>query len=186
MFLIDLAILAYSVILHEIAHGWVADHLGDPTARLRGRLTLNPVPHIDPVMTIALPLVLTLTGSHFLFGAAKPVPVDPFNFREPKKDMALVAAAGPLTNLLIALILSLILKIFPNNLVVYGVQINVFLAVFNLLPIPPLDGSKVFGLPSYLDRYGMIFIFMAIFFLSPIINAIIYPITNFILGFLLP
>lgn len=159
--LIMLLILIFSAILHEIAHGLVAERLGDPTARLAGRLTLNPKSHIDPIMSIALPLILILSGSPVIFGAAKPVPVDPFNLRDGRKDVALVSLVGPLTNVIIAVIAAVILKILrltapgiPDSFIftfVYPIllmitQINLLLAIFNLLPIPPLDGSKVFAL----------------------------------------
>lgn len=154
--LIGLPILLFSAILHEVAHGLVADRLGDPTARLSGRLTLNPLPHIDPFMTILLPLLLIFSGSHIIFGGAKPVPIDPFNLKDGKKDVALVALAGPATNLIIAVIGALLLHglSFTNfsfsAFVVYFLQIvislNIYLAIFNFLPIPPLDGSKVFAL----------------------------------------
>jgi len=195
MFILQFAILIYSVILHEIAHGWVADYLGDPTARLKGRLTLDPRPHIDPIMTILLPLLLVLSGSPVVFGAAKPVPIDPFNFRELKKDTALTAAAGPVTNLLIALFFALLIRIMPLDLFFYAVQINVFLAVFNLLPIPPLDGSKVLAgiLPDQLatvllslERFGFMFIILILFFFNGVINNFVLPISQTILHFLLP
>lgn len=148
-----LTILVFSAILHEVAHGVVADRLGDPTARLVGRLTLNPLPHIDPIMSILLPLMLILSGSPVIFGAAKPVPVDPFNLRDGRRDMALVALAGPLTNVLIAILGAIILHLlganltsFLNFLVLQIVRLNLLLAIFNLIPIPPLDGSKVFTL----------------------------------------
>ncbi len=154
--LISLVILIFSAILHEIAHGLVAERLGDPTARLAGRLTLNPKNHIDPLMSIFLPLILLISGSPIIFGAAKPVPVDPFNLRDGRKDLAIVSLAGPLTNVLIAIIASLILKItfLSPNLIIYPlslilaniVRLNLLLAIFNLLPIPPLDGSKIFSL----------------------------------------
>lgn len=155
--LISLVILLFSAILHEVAHGFVADRLGDPTARLSGRLTLNPIKHIDPFMSILLPLVLFFSGSHIIFGGAKPVPVDPFNLKEGKKDMALVSLAGPLTNILIAIVAAVAIKglVFVpntfaisilNDLLHIVVQLNLYLAIFNLLPIPPLDGSKVFAL----------------------------------------
>lgn len=156
--IIAIAILVFSAILHEVAHGFVADRLGDPTARLMGRLTLNPKPHIDPFMSILLPLFLYFT-SPIIFGGAKPVPVDPFNLRDGRKDLALVSLAGPLTNLLIAIVfagiihvffrgdsLSLIQFSFFGNLLLTIVQLNLLLAIFNLLPIPPLDGSKLFAL----------------------------------------
>ena len=147
--IITLVILIFSAILHEIAHGFVAERLGDPTARLAGRLTLDPRKHIDPLMSIALPLILLISGSPIIIGAAKPVPVDPFNLRDGRKDMALVSLAGPLTNVLIAIAASLILKIIPNSsdLILENiVRLNLLLAIFNLIPIPPLDGSKIFAL----------------------------------------
>lgn len=160
--LILLVILVFSAILHEVAHGYVAERLGDPTARLAGRLTLNPRKHIDPFMSILLPLILILSGSPVVFAAAKPVPIDPFNFRDGRKDIALVSLVGPLTNVIIAVIAALILKfirisgiglsgsdfiysiVYPILLMI--TQINLLLAIFNLIPIPPLDGSKVFSL----------------------------------------
>lgn len=159
---ISLVILIYSAILHEIAHGYVADRLGDPTARLLGRLTLDPRPHIDPLMSIIVPLMLLLSGSPVIFGGAKPVPIDPFNLKEGRKDVALVSLAGPATNLVLAIIAALLLHLFfaPTTLnlgqndtqsaIAYFlgiiVRLNVLLAIFNLLPIPPLDGSKIFAL----------------------------------------
>jgi len=153
--LLMVGVLIFSAILHEISHGYVADRLGDPTARLLGRLTLNPKNHIDPVMSILLPLLLILSGSPVIFGAAKPVPVDPFNLKDGRKDLAIVSLAGPLTNIIIAILAAFIVKfsfvfgnfapiIQPFFLIV--VQINLLLAIFNLLPIPPLDGSKIFSL----------------------------------------
>lgn len=186
--LLGLGILVYSAILHEIAHGYVAMRLGDPTARLRGRLTLDPRPHIDLYMTILLPLLLIFSGSGLIIGGAKPVPVDPFNFRDGRKDMALVALAGPLTNFILAAIASILLHIVgmtiaSNNFwlallqffLIYTAHINVMLAIFNLLPIPPLDGSKVFSLllPDHLAQQylsigslGMIILFVLL--LNPI------------------
>ena len=155
---LSIVILVFSAILHEIAHGYVADRFGDPTARLMGRLTLNPKNHIDPFMSIILPLLLIISGSPIIFGGAKPVPVDPFNLRDGRKDIALVSLAGPLTNIVIAAIAALIYHLIPTGLDIPGwllvikvlilrvVQLNVLLAIFNMLPIPPLDGSKVFSL----------------------------------------
>lgn len=187
--LISLVILVFSAILHEVAHGWVADRLGDPTARLLGRLTLNPVPHIDPLMSILLPLILIFSGSPVIFGAAKPVPVDPFNLRDPKKDMALVSLAGPITNFLIAAIAAMFLKFGANfipdqfilEIIFRIVQLNLLLGIFNLIPIPPLDGSKVFALflsensaRFYLSigAYGMFILFF----------LLLFPIGGFSLG----
>jgi Zn-dependent protease len=207
MFILEFIILIYSVILHEVAHGWLADYLGDPTARLSGRLTLDPRPHIDPLTTIALPLLLVFTGSPIIFGAAKPVPVDPFNFRDAKKDMALVAAAGPLANLSLALFFSLALRLSDvfvlnhyllssiHNLASYGVQINVILAIFNLLPLPPLDGFRVAGglLPDEyarnwlaLERLGFTFLLFVLLFFGPLISSFISPLAETLFRFLLP
>lgn len=157
--LITLTILIFSAILHEIAHGYVAERFGDPTARLAGRLTLNPKSHIDPLMSIALPFLLMLSGSPIILGAAKPVPVDSFNFRDGRKDLAIVALSGPITNVILAVIASLFIKILPlfsfipfetyssiYFLLIQIAHINLLLAIFNLIPIPPLDGSKVASL----------------------------------------
>lgn len=159
LILISLIILIYSAILHEIAHGYVAERLGDPTARIMGRLTLNPIPHIDPFLSILMPLMLILIGSPVIFGGAKPVPVDPFNLREGRKDIALVSLAGPATNLILAILATIVLRLFFGGELAFAadlnllqfifsqiVFLNVILAIFNLLPIPPLDGSKIFAL----------------------------------------
>jgi Zn-dependent protease len=156
---LSIIIVMFSSILHEIAHGFVAYRLGDPTAKLRGRLTLNPIKHIDPYMSIILPIMLFIaTQGRFVFGGAKPVPVDPFNLRDGRKDMALVALAGPLTNLVLAILAAVLFHlIYPHTIAllqtnIFGiilfniVQWNLVLAVFNLLPIPPLDGSNIFAL----------------------------------------
>lgn len=206
MFVIDLAILIYSVILHEVAHGYVADLLGDPTARLSKRLTLNPIPHIDPIMTIAVPLLLIFSGSGIIFGAAKPVPVDPFNFREPKKDMAIVALSGPLTNIGIAIVLTALFRvsslIITNDSVLEnvlqilatGIKWNIALAIFNLFPLPPLDGFKVLTgiLPDEiayelqrLERFGFMLIFFVLFFFPSLIFGTISPVINTITRLLL-
>lgn len=187
--LILLVILVFSAILHEVAHGVVAEKLGDPTARLLGRLTLNPIPHIDPIMSIFVPLMLIISGSPVIFGAAKPVPVDPFNLRDGRRDLSLVALAGPMTNVLIALTGAAVLHIMPliyfNELVYFLilqiVRLNLLLAIFNLIPIPPLDGSKIFSLllsekqaASYLS-IGSMGIFILFFLL-------LFPIGGFSLG----
>lgn len=195
--LLILVILIFSAILHEVAHGFVAEKFGDPTARLAGRLTLNPRKHIDPYMSIFLPLLLIISGSPVIFGAAKPVPVDPFNLKEGRKDIALVSLSGPLTNIFIAIIASFLIKAITFSsggflqsgtitpliywLLAKIVQLNLLLAIFNLIPIPPLDGSKVFALilpekeaAAYL-ALGSIGIFI-IFFL------LLFPIGGFSLG----
>lgn len=144
--------MIFSAILHEIAHGWVAEKLGDPTARIAGRLTLNPLPHIDPIMSVAVPLLLIFSGSPLVFGAAKPVPVNPLMLREGRKDIALVALAGPLTNLGLALIGALLLRVIGTSVpeiasaLLIFVRFNLALGFLNLIPVPPLDGSKFFSI----------------------------------------
>ena len=201
--LIAFLIFIYSIILHEIAHGWVADRLGDPTARFSGRLTLKPWPHIDPLMSILLPFFLYFTGSPVIIGSAKPVPIDPYNLRNIKKDMGLIGLAGPATNLLIALCLSLIARLslafFPSQIIYDITQqaafMNIILAVFNLIPIPPLDGGRVAValLPSNysdalasLENYGMmIVLFLLLFPILPI-QPLISSVANFIFKLFFP
>lgn len=146
----------FAIIVHEVAHGWVAKQLGDPTAERLGRLTLNPVKHIDPIGTLLVPALLVLLRTGFVFGWAKPVPITWENLRRPKRDMALVAAAGPVANLLMALFWGVVVKIsilLPLGAALLseplkfmglaGILANVLLMVFNLLPLPPLDGGRV-------------------------------------------
>ncbi len=192
--LIILVILVFSAILHEIAHGYVAERLGDPTARLAGRLTLNPKKHIDPFMSILLPLLLLISGSPVIFGAAKPVPVDPFNLRDGRKDLALVSLAGPLTNILIAIFASLIIHIIfpavPSFLIEASplgfvllkiVQLNLLLAIFNLIPIPPLDGSKVFSL-LLSEKQAFVYMSMSSIGIFILFFLLLFPIGGFSLG----
>jgi Zn-dependent protease len=146
----------FAIVVHEVAHGWVAKHLGDPTAQRLGRLTLNPLKHVDPVGTILVPALLVLLRTGFVFGWAKPVPITWENLRHPKRDMAIVAAAGPAANLLMALFWAILAKIgflLPETagwigeplryMGLGGILANVLLMVFNLLPLPPLDGGRV-------------------------------------------
>lgn len=152
--LVLILILILSVVLHEVFHGYAAWKLGDPTAQLQGRLSLNPLVHIDPVMSVLVPGILVLSGSPFLFGAAKPVPYNPYNFTDQKYGEAKVAAAGPAANVLIAIVFGLLLQFsetlgLSQTFVSLGYSVivmNIFLALFNLLPIPPLDGSKILPL----------------------------------------
>lgn len=150
--IIGIIILVFSAILHEIAHGFVAEKLGDPTARIAGRLTLNPLPHIDPIMSIAVPLLLIFSGSPLIFGAAKPVPVNPLMLRDGRKDIALVALAGPLTNLALACIGALLIHLLRFSspditaILLLVIKFNLALGFLNLIPIPPLDGSKFFSI----------------------------------------
>jgi len=137
------------IVVHESSHAYAADKLGDPTARVEGRVSLNPINHIDPIGTILLPAFLILTGTGFVFGWAKPVPVNPFNFRNPSRDRLLVALAGPLSNFVIAGIFALIARFLPignNNLpmlLLSIITVNLSLMMFNLIPLPPLDGSAI-------------------------------------------
>jgi len=201
-----------SVILHEVAHGWVADKLGDPTARNAGRLTLNPIRHIDIYWTIILPLLLYFsTSGRFVLGGAKPVPINPYNFKNPRRDMAFSSLAGPGANLLIAIscaftlrvILPLLAKVLPEAafeplalpvtlMFGYGAFISVALAVFNMLPIPPLDGSRIayWLLPDKLaamyyrlESFGIIIVFAL--FAFGLLGAVIWPIIIYVLYFLL-
>ena len=154
-----IVILFLSIIIHEIAHGAVANHLGDPTAKHFGRLSFNPIKHLDPIGSVLVPFLLIITGSPFLIGWAKPVPVNPFNLRDPKKDMAKIAIAGPAVNFFIAIFFALLIQFLPipkEFLTIFSIIIflNILLAVFNLMPIPPLDGSKILFsfLPSSLEH----------------------------------
>jgi Zn-dependent protease len=158
----SLIILLFSVVIHEVSHGYAALALGDRTAEYEGRLTLNPIKHIDPVGTIVFPLLSIVLGGLF-FGWAKPVPYNPYNLRNKRWGEAIVAAAGPASNILLALIFGLFIRFYivPNGMIESAtgtlcaiiVQVNLMLAVFNLVPIPPLDGSKI--LSSILPRSFM-------------------------------
>lgn len=203
--------LVFAIVLHEVAHGWIANKLGDHTARDLGRLTLNPISHIDLFGTIIMPLMLFIvTDGKFVFGSAKPVPINPNNFKNPKRDMALSSLAGPGVNFVMALLFTLVLKVMPllhgvmpkiawdwfalpfSLMLSYGVIINVVLGVLNLIPIPPLDGSRVayWLLPDRqaaiyyrLEPYGM-FIILALF-LFGILGKVIAPVVGFIITALL-
>lgn len=147
---VSFVVLILSIIVHEIAHGYAADSLGDPTARLAGRLTLNPIPHIDIMGSVVIPAILVFTGSSVLFGWAKPVPYNPFNLKNHRWGETFVAVAGSAVNLFIALIFGLLIQfgagvLSPSSLQIAGMItfINLFLGLFNLIPFPPLDGFTV-------------------------------------------
>lgn len=199
--LLSVAILPtlFAIVVHEVSHGWVAMRLGDTTAYAAGRLTLNPLKHIDPIGTILVPAILILTV-HFAFGWAKPVPINWRNLRHPKRDIALVAAAGPGANLVMAIIWALLVKIgmllphdvfFSEPLIymgTFGILINVVLMVFNLVPIPPSDGGRILTslLPpqmayrvSKIEPFGM-FILVGLM-LSGILWKIIGPVINVVM-----
>jgi Zn-dependent protease len=175
-FLITLPLLLVSLVIHELAHGWVAWKLGDPTAKLHGRLTLNPLKHLDVWGTVALVVTFVGSGGSFFFGWAKPVPVDPRYFKDPQRGMMLVGAAGPAANFVLALVaaglvwLTYTWSLFAAQALALAFVLNVVLGVINLVPIPPLDGSRVVGgfLPRDLyvrwvdlDRYGT-YVFMGL------------------------
>lgn len=219
--IVMIIVLLFSVVFHEVAHGWVAFRLGDRTAYNMGRLTLNPIPHIDPFMTVLMPLMLGfMTGWRVMFGGAKPVPVNPYNFKNPKQGMAITAAAGPLSNLLLITAVIIVfrtlsftgfidryevqMRFFTNEMnfidafFIYAVLINTVLMVFNLIPVPPLDGSKIImGFLSYeqarkyesFSRYGM-YVLIGILLLGSIINysiigALLNPFLNLFLRLLM-
>lgn len=199
-FLIVATLLIMAIAIHEFAHAAAADHLGDPTPRLSGRLTLNPLAHLDPIGTF----LLFFAG----FGWGKPVMFDPFNLRNPRKDAAIISLAGPASNILMAVLGSVLIRLtqniplFPLNSLIFEIlslfiYYNVLLAIFNLIPIHPLDGFKVVAgmLPKKyyaewmaLERYGMLFLILLIFpfFGNSPITTLISPIMRFLLSFLLP
>jgi len=192
-----IAVLIISVIVHEISHGYMANYLGDPTARLQGRLTMNPIPHIDPLGSVIVPGLLALTGTGVIFGWAKPVPYNPHNLNSRYGD-ALVAAAGPVSNLVLAVLAGLVFRLTPVTaadptglFLLSVVLINIVLMVFNLVPIPPLDGSKILFefLPAKfnyirdaLEQYGFVILLFFIFFAIQLITPIITGLFQLLVG----
>ncbi|MEK7555977.1 MAG: site-2 protease family protein [Patescibacteria group bacterium] len=198
-FIFTIFILIMSVIIHEVSHGYVAQMFGDPTARLSGRLTLNPIKHLDPVGSFLVPIATYFLGG-FIFGWARPVPYNPYNFSNQRWGTALVAAAGALSNLFIAVVFGLLIRFSGTLGIASGafvdiasiiVFLNIVLAVFNMIPIPPLDGSKVlFSLlphhlnyiQNFLERYALIMVFFLILFLWRFVLPLVFFLFSFITG----
>lgn len=202
---ISIVVLIISVVIHEYAHGWVAYKLGDPTAKNEGRLTLNPLPHIDVLGSLLLPGLLIATGSSFLIGWAKPVPVRPEFFKEPVKGMMWVALAGPVSNFILMTLALIPLKFLDPIHISQGsvaemffvfllvmIQLNLILGLFNLFPIPPLDGSRIlmYLLPQKgqillfkLESYGFLIIFVLVYFnvFDYFIKGMAMPLLNMLL-----
>lgn len=223
--ILQLVILIFSIVIHEVAHGETANFLGDPTAKDLGRLTLNPIKHIDFFGSILMPLITFFSHTGLIIGWAKPVPYNPYNLRNKKVGPVLVGLAGPATNLGLALVLGLTARFMPiavnlkqqinfyvltndyskaleliNGSVFYGffaitlliAFINIILAIFNLIPIPPLDGSKLLylifpysagGALEFLERFGFVLVILMIFWIGPLFNYVILNLYSFIVGF---
>lgn len=199
-FLFYIVVLIFSIVLHEVSHGAVAYMLGDPTAKYAGRLTLNPLPHIDLFGSIILPLMLMMPGIFggptIVFGWAKPVPYNPYNLRSKKWGSALVGIAGPCANIFLAVFMSIIIRVLPfigglssafianfSAPLAVVVLLNIGLAVFNLVPVPPLDGSKLLfallpyqwsGTRQFLERNGIFLLLIFIFFFSGVLSPIVF------------
>jgi len=207
-FFIWIAALLVAITIHEFAHAWMSDRLGDPTARIAGRVTFNPLAHLDPFGSVLLPLILLIIRSPFIFGWGKPVPFDPFNLRHPRRDAAIISFAGPAANLILALFLSVIVHLgylFLDSqaymlikILTPFITLAIILAIFNLIPIHPLDGGKILvGLlperiayqwDGFLQKWGFFIILFLIFpfFGFSLVAVIISPIINFLLSLLLP
>lgn len=194
----SLIILLFSVALHEAAHGFAAYKMGDPTAKYEGRLTLNPIKHLDPFGSVLFPAILLLItgGRGPIFGWAKPVPINPYNFRDQKKGEVVSAIAGPLANIALALFAGLIARFFANIYPVFYLACaicltNLSLAIFNLIPVPPLDGSHLLinfwpgdelEIRNFFKRYGFVILALMIMFGLDWISPLVFKIFYFIVG----
>jgi len=198
-FILQIAVLVMSVVIHEVSHGTVALALGDPTAKYAGRLTLNPIAHVDIMGSLVLPLLLGLSGLPII-GWAKPVPYNPYNLRNQRSGPVLVAIAGPLSNFIVAVVFGFVasiagasgsgFEVILSNAAALVVVINVALGIFNLVPIPPLDGSKLllaviperaYVLRETLERYGFILLIVFIFTLGGVLSPLIDIVARFLL-----
>ena len=196
----SIIILIMSVVLHELSHGYAAVALGDPTPRIQGRLTLNPLKHLDPVGSVLVPIITSLFG--FTFGWAKPVQWNPYNLKNPRSGEVIIAAAGPACNLLIAIVFGLLIRLseLPNfvsfsasfiQISSYVVLINIVLALFNLVPLPPLDGSHILfsllpprlaNVRMVIERYSIFFLLIALFVIWPLVSPLIYVLFHALTG----
>lgn len=195
----QLAILLMSVVIHEVSHGLAAKYYGDRTAEYQGRLTLNPLKHLDPIGSIVVPIILFLTQSGVIFGWAKPVPYNPYNLKPGRWPEAAVAAAGPASNLALAIIFSLLLRFGVANefslafihITALIVSVNLLLMIFNLVPVPPLDGSRllfalfpenVYRLRNFFERYGFLLVIFFIFFVWQFVEPAVYTLFTILTG----
>ena len=195
-FTFQIAILIMSVVIHEVAHGFAARFYGDHTAEYEGRLTLNPIKHIDPIGSVFVPLISYMFGG-FVFGWAKPVPYNPYNLKPGRWPEAFVALAGPLSNISIAVVFSILFRLSSEPSAGFAIittsiiYVNILLAVFNLMPIPPLDGSKllfavfpekIYQFRNFFERYGLILVLVFIFFIWQLVAPVIGIIFSFLTG----
>ncbi len=192
-------VLIFSIVIHEVAHGWMAYRLGDPTAKYQGRLSLNPIAHIDPIGSVLFPIfTLILTrGQGPVFGWAKPVPINPYNFRDQKWGQLKTAIAGPLVNIILAVISGLLIRFLPFSSAIFYLLsviciVNLSLAIFNLVPVPPLDGSYIFlsffpakaqKIEFFFQRYGFLILLLFVFFASDFIGPLVTKVFYLIVGF---